>query len=212
MAGVLGTATGHYLSGAPYRPQPGRGVVRASARSGAPRGTGGKGVTAQEEPRITGSLVQSYLVCPRQAWLMSRQICPDEDHVYLELGRLVQQQTYARERKEVTMGHLKLDLLRRGNKELVVGEVKKSSRAVEAARMQLAFYLYELREMGVEAEGELLFPEERQKETMVLDDHWAARVEETKARLAEVLRRPVPPRAERTGFCRRCAYAEFCWA
>jgi CRISPR-associated exonuclease Cas4 len=170
------------------------------------------GVTAQEEPRITGSLVQSYLVCPRQAWLMSRQICPDEDNVYLELGRLIQQQTYARERKEVTLGHLKLDLLRRGNKELVVGEVKKSSRAVEAARMQLAFYLYELREMGVEAEGELLFPEERQKETIVLDDRWTARVEETKARLAELLRRPVPPRAERTGFCRKCAYAEFCWA
>ncbi|MGQ9531499.1 MAG: CRISPR-associated protein Cas4 [Desulfotomaculales bacterium] len=169
-------------------------------------------MTAQEEPRITGSLVQSYLVCARQAWLMSRQICPDEDHVYLELGRLVQQQTYARERKEVTMGHLKLDLLRRGNKELVVGEVKKSSRAVEAARMQLAFYLYELREMGVEAEGELLFPEERQKEILVLDEHWVARVRETKARLAELLRREVPPRAERTGFCRRCAYAEFCWA
>lgn len=42
--------------------------------------------------RITGSLVQAYTVCPRQAWLASRQICPDEDNVYLALDRLIDQQ------------------------------------------------------------------------------------------------------------------------
>lgn len=48
---------------------------------------------------IVGSLVQAYSICPRQAWLMSRQITPDEDNVYLQLGRLIQSQAYSRERK-----------------------------------------------------------------------------------------------------------------
>ncbi|MGB4501767.1 MAG: Dna2/Cas4 domain-containing protein [Dethiobacteria bacterium] len=46
---------------------------------------------------VTGSMVQAYTVCPRQAWLASRPICPDEDNVYLALGRLVDQQSYGRE-------------------------------------------------------------------------------------------------------------------
>lgn len=165
-----------------------------------------------EAGRVLGSVVQAYMVCPRQAWLMAHQICPDEDNVYLELGRLVASQSYGRERKEVTFGHLKFDLVRRGNKDFVVGEVKKSSRAREAARMQLAFYLYELRGMGVEAEGELLFPEERRRERVVLDEELISLVEETEKAINTLVLRPLPPAPERKVSCRKCAYAEMCWA
>lgn len=163
-------------------------------------------------PRITGSLVQAFMICPRQVWLMSRQICPDEDNVYLELGRLIGGRAYDRERKEVHIGHLRLDLVRRGGTECVVGEVKKSSRAREAARMQLAFYLYELREMGIEAEGELLFPEERRRERLVLDASLAREVKELKEQIETLIRRENPPPAARGPFCGKCAYAELCWA
>ncbi|HIE12670.1 MAG TPA: CRISPR-associated protein Cas4 [Desulfotomaculum sp.] len=168
--------------------------------------------TAAADLRLIGSHVQAFMVCPREAWLMSRQICPDEDNVYLELGRLVQRQSYSRERKEVHLGHLALDLVRRGGKNLVVAEIKKSSRAETAARMQLAFYLYELKQMGIEAEGELLFPQERYRERVVLDDALAAAVEELKRQIRALILRPVPPPPVRIKFCGKCAYNEFCWA
>lgn len=162
--------------------------------------------------RIVGSLVQAYQICPRQAWLMSRQICPDEDNVYLQLGRLIGAQSFGRERKEVRLEHLCIDLVRRGGRDFVIGEVKKSSRAREAARMQLAFYLYELREMGMEAEGELLFPEERRRERVVLDESLARQVEELKARILALIAQDQAPLPEKIRFCGKCAYAEFCWA
>lgn len=164
------------------------------------------------EVRVVGSYVQAYLICPRQVWLMSRQICPDEDNVYLELGRLIGAQAYGRERKEVRLEHLSIDLVRRGGRDFIVGEVKKSSRAREAARMQLAFYLYELREMGIEAEGELLFPDERRRERLILDDSLARQVEELKIRVLTLIYRDQPPPPEKIHFCNKCAYAEFCWA
>lgn len=173
---------------------------------------GGIGRGMDTFPRVTGSLIQSFMICPRQMWLMSRQICPDEDNVHLELGRLVGSRAYGRERKEVHLEHLKLDLVRRGGREFVVGEVKKSSRAREAARMQLAFYLYELREMGIEAEGELLFPEERRRERLVLDAALAREVENLKARIAALIRQEGPPPPEKNRYCAKCAYAEMCWA
>jgi len=164
------------------------------------------------EVRVLGSFVQAYLICPRQVWLMSRQIAPDEDNVHLALGRLIGAQAYGRERKEVRFEHLTIDLVQRGGRHLVVGEVKKSSRAREAARMQLAFYLYELREMGIEAEGELLFPEERRRERLVLDPELARQVENLKARVRVLILAPSAPLPTRIRFCARCAYAEFCWA
>ncbi len=162
--------------------------------------------------RITGSMVQAYMVCPRQAWLASRQICPDEDNVYLALGRLIDQQSYGREKKEIRLGHLCLDLIRRGNKQLVIGEVKKSSRAREAARLQLAFYLHELEAMGIKAEGELLFPEERRKERLFLDETLSRQVAQIKFEITALLNREYPPPPEKIRLCSKCAYAELCWA
>lgn len=174
--------------------------------------TPGGSAILKSSTRITGSIVQAYMVCPRQAWLASRQICPDEDNVYLALGRLIDKQSYGREKKEVRLEHLCLDLVRRGDKQLVVGEVKKSSRAREAAMLQLAFYLYELAAMGIEAEGELLFPEERRKERVFLDENLAQQVNKIKVQIAELIRRDQPPPPEKIKRCVKCAYAELCWA
>jgi CRISPR-associated exonuclease Cas4 len=166
-----------------------------------------------EEATIVGSLVQAYSICPRQAWLMSRQVTPDEDNVYLQLGRLIQSQAYSRERKELHLGHLALDLIKREGKTLVVAEVKKSSRASGAARLQLGFYLYELKKMGIEAEGELLFPEERYREAIILDENLEKEIEELKKKIWALIYQPLPPHPEKRGrFCGKCAYNEFCWA
>lgn len=161
---------------------------------------------------VVGSLIHAYLICPRKTWLMSRHISPDEDNIHLQIGRFIQSQSYARERKEVHIAHLAIDLVRRGGKNFVVAEVKKSSRAIEAARMQLAFYLYELKRMGIEAEGELLFPEERKREYLVLTPDLEAKVASLKEEIVRIILRPVPPSPERNRFCPKCAYAEFCWA
>jgi CRISPR-associated exonuclease Cas4 len=162
--------------------------------------------------KITGSYVQAFMICSRQVWLMSRQICPDEDNEFLEIGRLIGNNSYGRERKEIRLGHLCIDLVRRDKTDLVIAEVKKSSKAREAALMQLAFYLHELREMGIEAEGELLFPEERRKERVVLDSDLEQKINEVLKHIELIIKEDLPPVPERIPFCSNCAYAQLCWA
>ena len=94
------------------------------------------------EIRVTGTLMWYYYICHRQVWLMARQIVPEKDHTNLELGRFLQETAYARDKKEVTVGHLKFDLISKRDGQLIVGEVKKSSRYQKSATMQLALYLY----------------------------------------------------------------------
>lgn len=162
--------------------------------------------------RITGSIVNAYFICPRKAWLMSRQISPDEDYLYLHLGRLIQEQAYSREKKEVHLDHLCIDVIKKEGETLVIGEVKKSSRGKGAARMQLVFYLYELRSMGIEAKGKLLFPEERKGEEIILDEKWALKIEKVKQEIGSLVQQLLPPPPCWSSYCSKCAYAELCWA
>lgn len=48
---------------------------------------------------VTGTLVQGFTICKRQTWLMAHQIVPDQEHSYLEIGRLIDEKSYDRARK-----------------------------------------------------------------------------------------------------------------
>ena len=95
------------------------------------------------EVKVTGTLMWYYHICQRQVWLMARQLIPEKDHTSLELGRFLQETAYSRNRKEVTVGHLKFDLIRKRDGQLVVGEVKKSSRYEKCN--DATFFIYELK-------------------------------------------------------------------
>ncbi len=164
------------------------------------------------EIKVTGTLMWYYYICHRQVWLMARHVVPEQDHANLDFGRFLQDTAYARDRKEISVGHLKFDLIRRKDGQLVIGEVKKSSRYEKSAMMQLALYLYELRELGIEAQGELMFPEEKKRQSIVLTPQLAAKIEEAKRDILRIAYLDSPPKPIKGRYCRNCAYGDFCWA
>ena len=163
--------------------------------------------------RITGTLVWYAMICEREVWLMAHEIEPDRSDARLEWGRFLSEITYPRSRtREISLPGMKLDLVERDGPRLVVGEVKTSSRFVDAARMQVLYYLWRLREMGVEAEGELRFPEERRRLTVRLDAEGEEALRQVITRVQAILAQPTPPPPTRIRYCRTCAYREFCWS
>lgn len=163
---------------------------------------------------ISGTLIWYYYICPREVWLMGHKITPDQDWEDVQYGRFLQEHVYARDKKtkEVAVGSSKLDLIRKVGDKLVVVEVKKSSRFLESARMQLAYYLLELEKQGIEASGELRFPEERRKEDVSLTPKVRSKLREALTEIEKLLRSPRPPTAKRIRWCSKCAYNELCWA
>lgn len=162
--------------------------------------------------RVGGTLIWYYYVCKRQVWLMGRHITPDEDDTNIVLGRFYAEQTYGRDKKEISFGNIKFDMLRQDDRGLVVGEVKKSSKHKKSARMQLAFYLLELQRNGIRATGELLFPREKKKESVELTAETISELEKAESDILRIIYDPVPPRAVKKAICKNCAYAEFCWS
>jgi len=51
--------------------------------------------------KITGSIIQAYNICKRQAWLMSRQITGDQYNEFLAIGRLISEESFKRDKKEL---------------------------------------------------------------------------------------------------------------
>ncbi|WP_073239526.1 CRISPR-associated protein Cas4 [Desulforamulus putei] len=165
-----------------------------------------------KELHVSGTLVWYYYICQREVWLIGHQIVADQDDANISLGRFIQEYSYPKERKELVLGHSRIDVFRAGNEQLIIGEVKKSSKYRQSARMQLAFYLSELRQLGVEAKGELRFPKEKQKEEVKLDDQMEKELDKVRRDILRILYLSQPPEPVKIPFCKKCAYTEFCWS
>jgi len=162
-----------------------------------------------ESLRVGGLKVNYLVVCPRKLWLFSRGIRLEASSERVLLGKLLHERAYPDlPRKEVMIDDLiKIDVV--GEKVL---EVKYSRRLREAARLQLAYYLYYLKRLGAgELVGELRFPRERRREEVKLEPELEREVEEGLRRVREIEGLPQPPEAPFTSICRPCSYAELCW-
>ncbi len=126
---------------------------------------------------ITPTLIWYYYICPREVWLMAHEINPEQDNPLMEIGGLIHEDSYKREKKEISVGGMKIDVIKKEGGELVVGEVKKSSRFEQSAKMQLAYYLYNLKSIGIKARGELLIPKEKKKIKVELNAELEAEIE-----------------------------------
>jgi CRISPR-associated exonuclease Cas4 len=159
---------------------------------------------------ITGTLIQSYSICQRQTWLMAHQIIPDQENPYIEIGRLIDEESYSRDKKRIHFENIVIDLVKSDEGDIIVGEVKKSSKATQSARLQLAFYLYRLKQKGIDGKGLLLFPKERKRETVELTNELEKELEEMFAKIYSLIFRENAPPFKRISHCKNCGYKEFC--
>lgn len=163
-------------------------------------------------PKINGTLIWYYYICKREVWLIAHQINADQDNPLLDLGRFLSEQSYEREKKEIRVGEMVFDLIKKSGGDIVIGEIKKSSRFLSSARMQLAFYLLHLENKGIKAKGKLLIPKEKMNIGVELDDQLKKELKNACEEIMVIISNETPPKAKKIIFCKKCAYAEFCWA
>jgi len=162
--------------------------------------------------RINGTMIASYYACKRELWYMAHQITPDQDNPFLDLGRLVEEESYREEKKKFLIGDVLIDIVRSEEGKLIVGEIKKSSRSKRSGIMQLYFYLWYLKERGVKARGEVLFPRERRKIPLVLNRAIEEELKRAMREIELIIAQEVPPRREKIPLCTPCAFRDFCFA
>lgn len=160
---------------------------------------------------IGGTLIWYYYICKREVWLIGHGIEPEQENDYIALGRHIHEIFYQRRKKELTIDNtIKIDILP-GRR--VIGEIKKSTRYLESAKMQLAFYLYYMKkEKGVKMDGLLLVPEERRRLKVSLTPQVEKELEKAIKDIEVIISMERPPSAVKIPYCKKCAYRNMCWA
>ena len=164
------------------------------------------------DEEIIPTYVWYYYICKREVWLMSHHIKPNEDDKNVEIGRILHENSFKRNKKEISLPGMKLDFVTTEGGQTVVGEIKKSSRSLVAARMQLLYYLYKLRENKVDIRGRLYFPREKKNLDVELDSQAMVEIDDALRDIKDIIRLEIPPKPEMIRFCRNCAYRELCWS
>jgi len=161
---------------------------------------------------IIPTLIWYYYICPREVWLMAHEINPEQDDPLVGLGRIFHEYAYKREKKEISIDGMKIDLLKKEEGGYIICEVKKSSRFELPAKMQLAYYLYKLKSIGIKAKGELLIPKEKKRIKIELNKELEIEIERVIQHIKEIINREASPPPRKVGYCKKCAYRYFCWA
>jgi len=164
-----------------------------------------------ENLRINGTLIWYYFICKREVWLIGHGIEPEQESDHVLLGRHIHEIFYTRRKKELSIDdRIKIDILPSGK---IVGEIKKSSRFLESATMQLAFYLYYMKQWkGTKMTGEILIPEERKRIKVKLTPQLENKIENAIIDIQNILSLEKPPPVVKIPYCKHCAYREMCWA
>lgn len=162
-----------------------------------------------EHLHLTGVKVNYFFICPRKLWLFDRGIRMEQESDRVFLGKLLDEGSFPRKkRKKITIDErITIDIVNQDT----IQEVKYSRAFRKASLMQLGYYLYYLRNLGVEKDGILSYPREKRQERVVLTETMVQELEEAIEKIAQILRRDFPPPVVKKPYCRKCAYFAFCF-
>jgi len=128
-------------------------------------------------------------------------------------GKLIGENTYterAAKYTELELEGVKIDYFDARNK--VVHEIKKSDKMEAAHEAQLKYYLYKLRQHGIEgATGILEYPSLRHTAQVELTDQDIVDIQRWEIEILDIINREEIHAVIHKTVCKRCSYYEFCY-
>ncbi|ASJ17617.1 CRISPR-associated protein Cas4 [Thermococcus chitonophagus] len=158
---------------------------------------------------IRGTEVNYLFVCPTKLWFFTHGITMEQESEWVDLGRFLHEQRYANEEKEVLIGPIRIDFIRKGDV-VEVHEVKMGKTIEKAHEMQALYYLYYLKKLGINAKAILHYPKLNEKKEITLEGG-EKEVEDALLQVEVIKSSSRPPKPVKKSICNSCAYKELCW-
>lgn len=157
---------------------------------------------------ITGTIVNYYVHCKRQCYMHYHRINMEDESELVKIGKAIHEE---KNTEEISIENIKLDKI---GKEYLT-EIKKSDADLEAAKMQVLYYLYKLKEKGIMRKGKI---EVIEKNKSVRKIHEVLLTEENEINLKNLIEKiellvnqnEIPP-VEKDKKCKKCAYYPYCY-
>ena len=160
---------------------------------------------------LTGTLIHYYATCKREAWLYSRKIHADQWDENILMGKALADIKEEQQLHNFPFSNLHFDKINKQKGHYLVTEYKKSMSNTEGAKMQLLFYMWQLKTSlklkeinGKIISGRTVIFVEGNEANMRM-------IEELIGEVSRFLERPTPPPFEKMKFCKGCGYRDYCF-
>ena len=159
---------------------------------------------------ISGTMFYYYFVCKRKLWFFANEIQLENENEDVIIGKLIDENSYSRELKHVWIDNtVNIDFIKEWK---ILHEVKKQKSIEEAGIWQLKYYIYFLKERGINIEkGILDYPKLKKRQEIFLSKEDEERIENILLEIREIINLKLPPKLEKLKICRKCAYFEYCY-
>ncbi|GGC18236.1 CRISPR-associated protein Cas4 [Parapedobacter defluvii] len=162
---------------------------------------------------ITATHINLYHVCRRELWLHANGIRMEHTSDVVAEGKMIGDTSYperAERYTEIEIDGVKIDFYDARNR--VVHEVKKSDSVENAHIAQVKYYLYKLRQHGMEdATGIIEYPKMRQRESVELKEEDITAIKGWESDITDIVSGNTCPPVIHSKLCRRCSYYDFCY-
>lgn len=163
---------------------------------------------------ITGTYIKYYKVCYRKLWLFHHKIEMEHTSELVAEGTFIGEKSYpqrAERYREILLDGSRIDFYDPYDK--VVHEIKKSDKLEHSHIAQVQFYLYLLRNNGIEgATGLIEYPKLRQTQTVRLEEEDVLMIEAWMRDIERIVTSEQCPGRIAKSRCRSCSYFDFCYA
>ncbi|MFT7234158.1 MAG: CRISPR-associated exonuclease Cas4 [Cyclobacteriaceae bacterium] len=163
---------------------------------------------------ITATHINYLHICKRKLWLFANGIRMETESDQVYEGKLTGELSYAdRAAKytELVLDGGKIDYYDAKNG--IVHEVKQSSKMEKAHIAQVKYYLYLLREAGVNnPQGILEYPKLRERQQVRWEEGDAEQVARWLKAAEELITRDKPEAVINSKICKSCSYHDFCYS
>lgn len=161
------------------------------------------------ENKITGIMVYYYFVCKRKLWYFCHNISFEKENEDVILGKLLDETSYVKNKKNINIDNtISIDFIDNN----VLHEIKKSKSVEIASIWQVKYYLYYLKNKGLEEITAVInYPNLKEKISVELtleDEEVLSKVIDE---IIFIQKLNKPPYIENKNICKKCAYYDFCY-
>lgn len=158
--------------------------------------------------RINGTLISYYIICKRKCYLNSNNIQSEHTSDLVKLGKYYHQEFEEGDEEDKMINGVKIDKIE-GD---YLIELKKSNADAEAAKWQLLYYLYKLKEVGIIKKGKLKFKDNKGDIEVELTEGNEKELLQIISEIEELLEKGDLPAVINNRKCKKCAFYQFCYS
>ncbi|ERT59075.1 CRISPR-associated exonuclease Cas4 [Peptoniphilus koenoeneniae] len=159
---------------------------------------------------MNGTIINYYFHCKRQCYLFANKLNFEDNSELVKIGREIHEDKAINdENAEIKIENIAIDKIT----SKYITETKKSDADKEAAKWQLYYYLYVLKNKGIKRKGKLEFVENscgKKIEYFELSEDIEKEILNLISKIELLIKSKEIPKFKKIKGCSKCAYYEYC--